>query len=602
MSRQMGRDSYLTKNEENLLGTWVVNMARAGFPIGKTQLLDSVQHIMVELKRENPFKNNRPGKSWYSSFLKRNKNISVRTPQNLTASRASVTKSQLNNWFSEVFDIEYQKVNADEKECLTVLMTGNAAGIVAPPMIIFKYERIPRDLALSVPSSWGIGKSESGWMTGETFFEYVTNVFHPWLVEQNIELPIILFIDGHVSHLALHTSKVCEQNGIILVALYPNATHKIQPMDVAVFRTLKAGWKEDILVNGFRKCGLVPWNPNAIEFRSIDDKDRSVEKMRRLKELQDENLGPENAKEENVEDRRHNDNIQETENFENRLVRSQSQNSEEENRNDINEKTNDSNNENREHQQLDVQEITSINSENTVENHDQRTPIKEPENVSQKNNQQSVEIIPSPFKKFLFYPDPKNYKKKKTVKEKIPSVVTSKQGQKRKIKESEQKNENRKKKCWQKRRSRNNWKRKKEAAKEKIYRLYIDISESEEEWEESGSSIDDISFMEDIQENLKENDEHPEVPNDRINRDINNYEGKKRDHTYVGVIQELLADNEAEVVGLKQCSDSKQFQLNENDVCTIKINQILKKLQFPKMVLSGDRLKYQFSEELNVDG
>ncbi|KAJ8916424.1 hypothetical protein NQ315_014637 [Exocentrus adspersus] len=141
-------------------------MARAGFPI------DSVQHIMVELKRENPFKNNRPGKSWYSSFLKRNKNISVRTPQNLTASRASVTKSQLNNWFSEVFEYLktekydqilkhpsrvfnadeaafflnpkgdkvlahrgdkniYQKVNADEKECLTVLMTGNAAGISA---------------------------------------------------------------------------------------------------------------------------------------------------------------------------------------------------------------------------------------------------------------------------------------------------------------------------------------------------------------------------------------------------------------------------------------------------------------------------------------
>ncbi|KAJ8929688.1 hypothetical protein NQ314_017599 [Rhamnusium bicolor] len=83
-------------------------MARAGFPIGKTQLLDSVQHIMIELKRNNPFKNNRPGKSWYGSFLKRNENISLRTPQNLTASRASVTKSQLNIWFSEVY--KYLKI------------------------------------------------------------------------------------------------------------------------------------------------------------------------------------------------------------------------------------------------------------------------------------------------------------------------------------------------------------------------------------------------------------------------------------------------------------------------------------------------------------
>ncbi|KAJ8930403.1 hypothetical protein NQ314_016798 [Rhamnusium bicolor] len=416
---------------------------------------------------------------------------------NLTALRASVTKSQLNIWFSEVYkylkiekydhileylsrvfnDDEaafflnpkgdkvlahkndkniYQKVNADEKECLTVLMTGNATGIVAPPMIIFKYERIPRDLALSMPSSWGIGKSESGWMTGETFFEYVTNVFHPWLIEQNIEVPIILFIDGHVSHLTLHTSKFCEQNGIILVALYPNATHKIQPMDVAVFRTFKARWKEgvhqwrleninqpilkkiyfspllakviqkriipEVLINGFRKCGLVPWNPDAVKFGSVNDdkrKEKFTEEMKRLKELQDgillldrnidprklsqfketdewtgemqdeslfkfykkcyneiiklkENLDSENAKEGNGEDKRHEDDIQQTNNFSNSPVRAQSQNTEEENRND---RTNDDieTNENSEHQQVHVQEITLANPENTV---DQQTPCK----------------------------------------------------------------------------------------------------------------------------------------------------------------------------------------------------------------------------------
>lgn len=40
------------------------------------------------------------------------------------------------------------------------------------------------------------------------------------------------------------TSQFCEKNGIILVALLPNATHILQPMDVAVFRSLKEPWRK----------------------------------------------------------------------------------------------------------------------------------------------------------------------------------------------------------------------------------------------------------------------------------------------------------------------------------------------------------------------
>lgn len=60
----------------------------------------------------------------------------------------------------------YQQINPDKNECLTVLITSKASGQMAPPMVIFRYERIPKELASSVPDSWGIGKSENGWMTG----------------------------------------------------------------------------------------------------------------------------------------------------------------------------------------------------------------------------------------------------------------------------------------------------------------------------------------------------------------------------------------------------------------------------------------------------
>ncbi|XP_037298032.1 uncharacterized protein LOC119190364 [Manduca sexta] len=295
-------------------------------------------------------------------FLKRHPDLIPRQPQNLTSSRASVTTSQLKNWFNEVstyleennytnilvephriFNMDetaflnpkgnkvlaakgeksvYQQVNSDEKECFTVLLGGNAAGEVLPPMVIFKYLRMPRELSLSVPVTWGIGRSDSGWMTMETFFEYICNIFDKWLNDNGIQKPVILFMDGHTSHISFHVSKYCSENGIILIALFPNATHLLQPMDVAIFRSLKGAWKTavqswrlehidspilrkthfcpllnkvlkdtlspEMFQNGFRKCGLSPWNPDEVcgAPEQPTDEFMALRKITKIKELE----------------------------------------------------------------------------------------------------------------------------------------------------------------------------------------------------------------------------------------------------------------------------------------------------------------------------
>lgn len=89
-------------------------------------------------------------------------------------------------------------------------------------------------------------------------------------------------------------SNFCREKGIILIALLPNATHILQAMDVAVFHPVKQVWrkamsnwriqnqgeklkreeftglvdvylkqaaKPETIKNGFRKCGLHPFNP-----------------------------------------------------------------------------------------------------------------------------------------------------------------------------------------------------------------------------------------------------------------------------------------------------------------------------------------------------
>nr|XP_023025875.1 uncharacterized protein LOC111513886 [Leptinotarsa decemlineata] len=281
---QSGASTVLTSEEENILVQWILNMARMGFPVTKLQLMDSVSLLVKNLKRPNKFNNGHPGRHWYEGFLQRHPEISQRMAQNLTASRAAVTKIKIQNWFGEISDYftssnidirDPERIfNSDEsafflspkgnsvlakkgsktvydrsgndKECLTVLITGNAAGQLAPPMVMYPYERIPKHIAMQIPSGWGVGKSETGWMTSESFFEYITNIFFPWLVSKKLEFPILLYVDGHKSHITFPLSDFCRKKGIILISLLPNSTHILQPLDVGLFKALKNSWKNKI--------------------------------------------------------------------------------------------------------------------------------------------------------------------------------------------------------------------------------------------------------------------------------------------------------------------------------------------------------------------
>lgn len=110
----------------------------------------------------------------------------------------------------------YQIQNGSEKETITALMTFSAAGEIVTPMVVFPYVRVPADVVNSVPHDWFLGRSDTGWMVSETFYEYIANGFNKWLIENNVPKPVILFVDGHKSHLTLARSKFCDENQIIL--------------------------------------------------------------------------------------------------------------------------------------------------------------------------------------------------------------------------------------------------------------------------------------------------------------------------------------------------------------------------------------------------
>lgn len=234
-----------------MLVDWIFYCSERGFPVSKSMLLQCVQKLVVELGRKTPFKHNKPGRHWWESFCRRHPEISSRVAQNLNMSRVSVTENVLTEWFDEVkqylqkkdlLDIHpsriynldesafflvpkgdnvlvrrgsksvYKVVHGDEKESITVLFTVNAEGTLLPPLILYWYERIPALVTSNIPPGWLAGNTDKGWMTGESFYDYVTTQFYTWLVKNNIEFPVLLFVDGHVSHLTLPLAQFCKAN------------------------------------------------------------------------------------------------------------------------------------------------------------------------------------------------------------------------------------------------------------------------------------------------------------------------------------------------------------------------------------------------------
>lgn len=97
-----GPSTVLTSNEEAEIVNWIFFCCKTGFPITKNQLLESVLVICQNIKRNNPFKDGKPGRTWYEAFLRRHPEISERISENVCVNRAKVSEESLRKWFDEI--------------------------------------------------------------------------------------------------------------------------------------------------------------------------------------------------------------------------------------------------------------------------------------------------------------------------------------------------------------------------------------------------------------------------------------------------------------------------------------------------------------------
>ena len=293
-------------------------MAKIGYGRTRKELVMVVKKILDEDGRPNPFKDNTPGKVWLIGFFARHPQLSIRTTLQLGKERAIISPEKINNWFTEFISYVHNQMkddsvlkdpsrlyNADEsgfslcvttgkvigykgapvvynygnssKQQITVMACASASGHFCPPMIIypgqwFNYE------PLEGFEDAHMGRSESGWMDSELFRHWLLTCFIPALDSRCVKRPVILFVDGHSTHISLEASNICVENGIELYCLLEHSSHIMQPLDLRLFATLKQHWKEAVRAYHVENIGSFVTKRNFAQvFRSAWEKSTTLD-------------------------------------------------------------------------------------------------------------------------------------------------------------------------------------------------------------------------------------------------------------------------------------------------------------------------------------
>ena len=194
--------------------------------------------------------------------------------------------------------------SGSSRDHVTASFTVSASGGCVPVRTIFKGVRNMaaqhlKDLPTNGKSgSWKFGVTANGYVTREAFMDILKDL-DEYLEEKNIRRPVILFMDGQKGHISLEAAAYSKLKHIQPWLLRANMTHLLQALDLTFFNSLKKKlnelahhWHADpknadralskysvmwvlhetteiclanpsLIPNGFKRAGLLPWNPSA---------------------------------------------------------------------------------------------------------------------------------------------------------------------------------------------------------------------------------------------------------------------------------------------------------------------------------------------------
>lgn len=194
-----------------------------------------------------------------------------------------------------------ERVANFSKTATSLMFAASATGDLLPPYVVYKSTNLYDTWTTNGPPGTRYNRTKSGWFDAVCFEDWLKKILIPHFNKLKNDKPKIIIGDNLSSHLSDGVIDLCTRNNVKPIFLPPNSTHLTQPLDVALFAPLKRAWrkvltvwkagpgqkettvpkdvfprllkkllaeiqenlKTDILA-GFRKCGIVPFNPEKV--------------------------------------------------------------------------------------------------------------------------------------------------------------------------------------------------------------------------------------------------------------------------------------------------------------------------------------------------
>ena len=208
--------------------------------------------------------------------------------------------------------------SGERGELVTLCQAVSAVGNTVPPMFIFPRVNFKDHFIRDGPLGCIGAANKSGWMQEPQFVTFMHHFIKH--VRPDKENPVLLLLDNHSSHLSLDAIELERENGIVCLSFPPHTSHRLQPLDRGVYGPLKRyvfsaqdAWMKNNplrtmtiydlpaiarealpkanvpanIINGFKKCGIFPFNrdifeehdfaPSSVSDRDLETQNRPVE-------------------------------------------------------------------------------------------------------------------------------------------------------------------------------------------------------------------------------------------------------------------------------------------------------------------------------------
>ncbi|XP_039969507.1 uncharacterized protein LOC120781365 [Bactrocera tryoni] len=265
----MGTKTIFNIEQEKALISYILQASDINYGISLMEL----RKLAYEFARKvgasypDPWNDNQQAsKDWQLAFMKRHKNLSLRTPEQVSQSRAKrFNKENVDAFFANLSSVlgktpfEPHRIwNMDETGCPTVptrpvktiarkgqkqvgsstsaekgtnvslALAVSASGQSIPPFFLFPRVNM-KEIFMTHASHGAVGVSNgSGYMNSDVFPQFMRHFIKH--TGANADSPTMLLLDNHGSHLSIEAIDLALDHGITLLSFPPKCTHKAAEM------------------------------------------------------------------------------------------------------------------------------------------------------------------------------------------------------------------------------------------------------------------------------------------------------------------------------------------------------------------------------------